>query len=276
MSRWRTALLIPFLALPAVPALGTSSATSTAPTGFIEEVIVTAQRVEQNAQDVPLAVTALLESDIRDRQIIGLTDVQLFVPNVIYSDENYGSPIVTIRGVGRLSATAELSPVSIHINDVPQRFAPMTELYDLERIEVLRGPQGTLYGRNSTAGSVNLISKRPRLEGNEGFLEVETGNYSLRRIRAAGEVTITDNFGVRFAGVKLTRDGYIENLAAGSVSGVDDDMDGRDVYSFRVTPRWDLGERTSVWAMYEHTKENDDRVRISNHVCKAPEFPLLG
>ena len=132
--------------------------TARASESYLEEVIVTAQRVSESAQDVPISLSAMTEASIYDRQIIGLTDVQLYVPNVIYSEENFGAPIVSIRGVGRLSATGELSPVSIHINDIPQRFAPRTELYDIERLEVLRGPQGTLYGRNSTAGSINIIS----------------------------------------------------------------------------------------------------------------------
>lgn len=155
-------------------------------------------------------------------------------------------------------------------------FPPLTDFYDLERLEVLRGPQGTLFGRNSTAGAVNLITRRPLLEGPRGYIEFDRGNYDLGRIRAAGEVTIADNFGLRIAGMKLDRDGYIENLADGQVPEVDDDLDGRDVYSFRVTPRWDVTERTSLWAMYEHTREDDDRVRISNQICQATTLPIVG
>jgi outer membrane receptor protein involved in Fe transport len=198
---------------------------------LIEEVIVTAQRVEENAQEVPISLSAFTDAQIEDRQIIGLLDVQLNSPNVSATDSNFGDRELSIRGLGNLLDTQgrTQNSVSYHVNEVPLD-APLADFYDLERLEVLRGPQGTLYGRDSTAGAVNAITNRPGFEGVQGEVSVEFGNYDLIRVRGAAELAASERFAVRVAGYKLDRDGYINNLAGGQVPGVDDDLDGRDVF----------------------------------------------
>lgn len=244
----------------------------------IEEIVVTAQRVEQSAWRVPIAISAFSGESVKARQILTLSDVQAFVPNLSVTENQGGGATVTIRGIGglNLNSLSGAASVQVHVNDVPLRFTPLTEFYDLERLEVLRGPQGTLFGRNATAGTVNLITRRPRLEGSEAEAEIEVGNYDLVRLTGAGELTVADDFGLRIAGIKVDRDGYIDNLAAGYVPEVDGDLDGRDYYSFRITPRWRVTHRTNLWGMWERMREDDDRVRISNQVCKATSFPLVG
>ena len=255
-----------------------SAAAGAADTLVIEEIVVTAQRVEQSARRVPIALSAFSGEAVEARQILTLLDVQAFVPNFNVTENQGGAAVVSIRGLGSmtLNSLSAGASVQVHVNDVPQRFTPLTEYYDLERLEVLRGPQGTLFGRNATAGTVNLITRRPRFEASEAEAEIEVGNYDLVRLTGGGELTIADDFGVRIAGIKVDRYGYIDNLAAGDVPEVDDDLDGRDYYSFRITPGWRLSERTNLWGMWERVREDDDRVRISNQVCRSTSFPLVG
>ena len=150
------------------------------------------------------------------------------------------------------------------------------EIYDMERIEVLRGPQAALYGRNATGGLINMITKRPNLEGTEGYLEVEYGDYDHQRIEGAIGVPLTDNLAVRLAGMSLERDGYIENLAYGQIPGIDKDMDGRDLYAYRATVEWQISDHANLWVMYSKFNEDDNRVRITNQVCKTNPVPTLG
>jgi outer membrane receptor protein involved in Fe transport len=241
---------------------------------MLEEVIVVAQRVEENAQKVPVALSAFNGDQIDVRQIIGILDVQLNAPNVSATDANFGDRQLSIRGVGNLiEVQGRAQPsVSYHINQVPFGM-PYTEFYDLERIEVLRGPQGTLYGRNSVAGTVNVMTRRPGFEGFGGALALEAGNYDLFRAKGAMDIPLSDQLAIRISGYSLDRDGYINNLADGQVPNVDGDMDGRDIYSLRITPEWRINDRTTVWLMYEHTREDDDRVRISNQICRTNPLP---
>ena len=127
----------------------------------IEEVIVTARRTEESLQEVPVAVTAFSAEGIEARQIINTSDIQLNVPNVSFTNTNFGGNSFSIRGIGRLvTAGSGEAGVSAHLNDIPVVGNLITgEYYDMERIEVLRGPQGTLYGRNATGGVVNFITE---------------------------------------------------------------------------------------------------------------------
>ncbi|MDA9204354.1 TonB-dependent receptor plug domain-containing protein, partial [Gammaproteobacteria bacterium] len=131
---------------------------------IIEEIIVTSQRTEESLQDVPIAVTALTGDMLEDMQIESGSDLQLVTPSLSFQGADARGGAFNIRGITNLavSATAE-SGVEIHVNDLPVGSTTMQdgEFLDLERIEVLRGPQGTLYGKNSVGGAINLITARP-------------------------------------------------------------------------------------------------------------------
>jgi outer membrane receptor protein involved in Fe transport len=127
----------------------------------IEEVVVTAQRTEESLQEVPIAVSAFSGEMLEDKQILSPSDLQLNTPNVSFTATNFGGSSFSIRGIGRLViAGSGENGVSIHQNQiaVPTNL-PAAEFYDLERVEVLRGPQGTLFGRNATGGAVNMVTK---------------------------------------------------------------------------------------------------------------------
>ncbi len=247
-----------------------------APTKGIEEVIVTAERTEASVQDVPIAVTALSGKMLQDRQILGTSDVQMNAPNVSFTPTNFGSSSLSIRGIGRLvTAGSGDAGVSIHINDVP--FATnltAMEFYDMQRVEILRGPQGTLYGRNATGGVMNMITNKPNFDGFSTNVEAEYGNYQNERIKAMVNMPITDTFALRFAGQGLSRDGYTDNKY--KAPGIDNNVDGRGMYSYRISGLWDITDNANAWFLYSKFHEDDNRTRITNQVCATNPLPTSG
>ncbi len=266
-------------------ALAVSSQTFGATSTVLEEVTVTAQRVSESIQDVPIAVTALSGEMMEDRQIISTTDIQLNAPNVSFTATNFGGSSFSIRGIGRLviSSSGE-NGVSTHMNDIPVNSnLNAIEFFDVTRVEVLRGPQGTLFGRNATGGAINMVTNMPTYDGVEGFVDVEIGDYGHQRIKGMLNVPVTDNFAIRVAGLQLERDGYIDNLAYGQVgtggetlTGIDDDVDGRDHWAARITASWDITDRANLWVSYSEFDEDSDRARITNQVCQTNSLPLQG
>ena len=251
----------------------------------VEELIVTAQRVAESIQDVPIAVTALTDDMIADRQIVNPSDLQLNTPNVSFSATNFGGSNFSIRGVGQLviSRSGEAG-VSSHVNEIAVATnLNAIEFFDIERVEILRGPQGTLFGRNATGGALNVVTKMPSFESVGGFADVEAGSFSHNRLKGALNLPLTSNIALRIAGFNLERDGFIENLAYGqrnaagqTIPGIDDDIDGRDIWAARTTLAWDISDRADAWVQYSVFREDDDRVRITNQVCKRNPLPTTG
>lgn len=251
----------------------------------IEEVIVTAQRASESIQDVPIAVTALSGDMLDDRQILGATDLQMNAPNVSFTATNFGGSSFSIRGIGRLViASSGEAGVSTHVNDIPlSTNLTAVEFFDVSRVEILRGPQGTLYGRNATGGAINVVTNMPEVDGVKGFVDVEVGDYQHRRYKGMLNIPVTDTIAVRAAGMMLDRDGYITNLAYGqenaageTLAGIDDDVDGRDLWTGRITASWAFSDNGEAWIQYNKFSEDDDRVRITNQVCVTNEVPLQG
>ena len=252
----------------------------------IEEVIVTAQRSAESIQDVPIAVTALTGEMLEDKGIINPSDLQMSAPNVSFTSTNFGGSSFSIRGIGRLviSANAD-SGVSTHINEIPLNTnLNAVEFFDVQRVEILRGPQGTLYGRNATGGSINMVTNMPNYAEVDGFLDIEAGDYDHIRLKGAINIPFGETMGLRVAAFNLERDGYIDNRAADSVSvvdgsrlpGIDDDIDGRDIFAARATYSWDFSDNGNLWVQYNYFDEDDDRARITNQICQQTALPALG
>ena len=251
----------------------------------IEEVIVTAQRTAESIQDVPIAVTALTGSMLEDRQVINPSDLQMNAPSVSFTATNFGSSSFSIRGIGRLViGTTGEAGVSTHMNEIAVATNLNTiEFFDMERVEILRGPQGTLYGRNATGGAINFVTALPDLEEAGGFVDFEAGDYKHRRVKAVLNIPLGDTAGLRLGGFKLDRDGYIENVAYGQTDAngntlpdIDDDIDGRDVTALRATFRWQPTDRADFWVQYNRFREDDDRARITNQICVRNTLPTYG
>lgn len=253
--------------------------------GPVEEVIVTAQRVAESIQDVPISVTALTSDAIEDRQVITPSDLQINASNVTFTATNFGGSSFSIRGVGNLVIARSGEPgVSQHLNEIAVATnLNAIEFFDMERVEILRGPQGTLYGRNATGGAINFVTRKPDMGEVNGFGDVEFGDHNHSRFKGAVNLPLGDRVGLRLAGFKLERDGYIENLAYGQVStrgetlsGISDTMDGRDILSYRATLSWEINDNATVWGLYSRFEEDDDRARITNQVCEQNTLPTSG
>ena len=183
----------------------------------LENVLVTAQKREEDIQDVTAAITALSEDTLDRLGIQDIDNLQYQVPGLNFAAFQ-AQPQITIRGAG----SANLGPggdssAAIHVDGtyLSRAGAALAENYDVQRIEVLRGPQGTLYGRNSTAGAINIISNEPTSEMSiKG--DVTFGNYQRKRGRAAVNIPLVeDKLMLRVAGAVEQRDGYIDNLYDG-------------------------------------------------------------
>jgi iron complex outermembrane recepter protein len=236
-------------------------------------IIVTAQRTAQNLQDVPIAVSAFSEEMLASQQIENSSDLQLTLPNVTFSKGNFTGSSFTIRGIGDLCVGVSCdSATAIHLDGTPLLSTRLfeTEFFDLSRIEVLRGPQGTLFGRNATSGVVNIVPNRPDLNGFGAAGELEYGNFNSIKAKGMVNVTLGDTIGLRVAGFYLKRDGFTENLFDGT------DIDGRDMYAVRGSLRWEPTETTTIDLMGFYFREKDDRARIQKQKCQRDETGILG
>ena len=253
--------------------------------GTVEEVIVTAQRVAESIQDVPISVTALTSDAIEDRQVITPSDLQINASNVTFTATNFGGSSFSIRGVGNLVIARSGEPgVSQHLNEIAVVTNLNTfEFFDMERVEILRGPQGTLFGRNATGGAINFVTRKPDMGEVNGFVDFELGDYEHTRSKGALNLPLGDRVGVRLAGFQLDREGYIENLAYGQVStrgetlsGIKDSVDGRNILSYRATIAWEINDNAKAWGLYSRFEEDDDRARITNQGCEQNALPTTG
>ncbi|MEE4207133.1 MAG: TonB-dependent receptor [Erythrobacter sp.] len=236
-------------------------------------IIVTAQRQAQSLQEVPLAVTAFDAETLQAQQIENASDLQLTLPNVSFTKSNFTAASFTIRGIGDLCVGVSCdSATGIAVNSAPVFNTRLfeTEYFDLERIEVLRGPQGTLFGRNATSGVVNIVTAKPDLNAFGASAQVEYGNFDSIRAQAMLNLPIGDTLGARVAGFYLKRDGFTENLFNG------EDIDGRDQFAVRGSLRWEPGPDTTLDLMAFYFREDSDRLRIQKQLCQRDPTGVLG
>ena len=230
----------------------------------VEEIIVTGQKREERLQDVPIAISAFTMEDLTKSQIAGGPDLITQVPNMTFTKTNFSGYSIQIRGIGTQAISATTDPaVAVAFNNTPfirNRFFEQ-EFYDLDRVEVLRGPQGTLYGRNATAGVVNLIAAKPKFH-TESRLSVDMGNYNSHRIEQMINLPLVeDTVALRFAGAWTKRDGYADNAIT------DSPIDGRDLWSTRTSLRFKPNDFVEANLIWEHFEEGDDRLRSGKQLC---------
>jgi len=209
----------------------------------LEEVIVTAQKREQTLQEVPMAVSAFRAERLREQQFSNLLDLQGSVPGLQISNFSVGQPEISMRGISTKEDGAganDSTTVSVDGVYIAARTAQIFDIFDLERIEVSRGPQGTLYGRNSIGGSINLVTMKPSPE----FLaRIEQTFARFDRFDTRGLINgaITDNIYGKASFSRRTADGYTDSL----IPGVADAHDADSIYG-RAQILWEISPRTEA------------------------------
>ena len=222
-SMYARRMVLALIATTSAPALaqGTSVAPQATAPDNSGDIVVTAQRREQSLLQVPLAISALGGETLQNKGISNSASLATAVPNLQVSSP-YGNtqPNFSLRGISVANEynSNQASPVGVYIDDVyiAARTSHGMGLFDLERVEVLRGPQGTLFGRNTTGGAINFITRAPKLSGENGYVEAGYGNFDTFKAQGAIEATmVEDELGIRVAANYEKGDGQIRNVAAG-------------------------------------------------------------
>jgi len=229
----------------------------------LEEVVVTARKRTESLQQVPVAATAFTAADLERQQSFGLEDLHLSVPNMTITRNNTGSngAQIYIRGIGRDNSTwNEESGVAVYVDDVylSQQIGSLLDFNDFERIEVLRGPQGTLYGRNSTSGAVKFVVRRPKFEPLYGAADVTVGSFDRFDLRGhvGGEV-VDDKVALKLDVASRTGGEYVKRPAT-STLGPNEKLNGLDRQSARLSALIRASESTEVYLVGDYTKASDD------------------
>ena len=215
-----------------------------------EEIIVTAEKRSESLQDISQAVTVLSGKDLDNRQISTFVDISAIAPGVNVAKNEGFKTVITIRGVGyETNQNAIATPsVSYHLDGiyVASPYALQTDFLDLERIEVLRGPQGTLFGQNSTGGAMNVVTQAPSTDGTYGSADLTLGDHGLTKLRAAINKPLNDKMAMRASFISNKRHGFTDNLTTGQ------DLDDADSISARVRVKYEPSEdfRANFTAQY--------------------------
>ena len=222
----------------------------------IEQIVVTAEKRNESLQDLSQAVTALTAKDLDNKYISSFVDLSAIAPGVTVAKNEGFKTIISIRGVGNeanQNATANPS-VSYHMDGIyiASPYALQTDFIDIERIEILRGPQGTLFGQNSTGGAINVISAKPNFEEFAGKADLSLGTDNLRKVRGTVNLPISDDLAMRTSFSRVKQDGYTQNVYNGpnalnpSETFVGKDMDNIDNLSMRTDWLWKASDTLSL------------------------------
>jgi iron complex outermembrane receptor protein len=243
-AAWRAALLSGAMLTHAPAFAQAEPALDDVPFG---EIIVTAERREESLQDSSLALQVLTADELERSNLTQITDLNTLVPGLQIGTGG-NSPQIYIRGVGDFAASALSNPaVAVNVDGVyvarPQ--AMNSQFYDLARVEVLKGPQGTLYGRNASGGAINLITNRPSLNGAEGYIGLTYGNYDNKQLEAAVNLPLGQMVAARLAVTAVDRDGYLSD-------GTDDD----ERVAGRLRVLWEPSATVSLMLNADYAKED--------------------
>ena len=238
----------------------------------LEEIIVTARRMEESLQRTPVAVTAVSEADLRDKNIESLLDIGAVAPNVMVGSQSSNGGLnggFFIRGIGQdRSGIGFDQGVGIYVDDIYQSRSDnsLIDIVDVERVEVLRGPQGTLFGKNTIGGAIRYITKAPNGKAG-GYVDATVGSYDRADIKASVNVPLTETLFVKATVGALNRDGYIKHV-------VDNDRDGdQNTRVGQLQVRALLSDRLTVDLSAAKTRSrNSGRAYIVDYIDSADTF----
>ncbi|CAN5136940.1 TonB-dependent receptor [soil metagenome] len=263
--------------IAAGPAFAQQAAQQVAPqpadkTTMFEEIIVTATKREQTLQDVPISVAVTGQQTIERAQIRDLIDLQSVVPSLKVSQFNaVGQTNFIIRGFGNGNGNDGIeSSVGVFIDGVyrSRSGSALDDLPEVERIEVLRGPQSTLFGKNVSAGAISIVTKKPQFDFG-GKAEVSVGNYDLRQFKATVTGPIADDLAIRVSASSNKRDGYSKNVTTGN------DVNDRDRWSVRGDLLWEPTDKVSVRVIGDYNKIHEVCCAVSS-IYNGPATQFIG
>ncbi|MCU0760172.1 MAG: TonB-dependent receptor [Steroidobacteraceae bacterium] len=205
--------------------------------GLLTEIVVTAQRRQEKVQDVPIAISAFTADQLQSLNVVEALGVSKLIPNLLaFNNTGLGTANgYFLRGIGNTESIATFDPpVGTYADDVfiSRQNANNFGLFDVDRIEVLRGPQGTLFGRNTTGGAVNIILRKPEEELG-GFLEAGFGQFGAQQLRASIDLPVSDRFLTKLSGYFLEDDGIVSNPITG-----ENDLNATKGLGLRAAARW--------------------------------------
>ncbi len=246
---------------------------NSAPKSSVETVTVTSSKLGgADVQSVPIAISAFSQEQLTATQTAGGPDLVKNVPNLTFSKTNFTGYNIQIRGIGTQAISVATDPaVAISFNDVPfiRNHFFEQEFFDVSQVEVLRGPQGTLYGRNATSGVVNLISAKPT-DHWEAQASIDVGNFNNRRLEGMLNIPVLDDkVDFRVAGEWTKRDGYSFNEQTNKP------IDGRNLWSSRASLQVKPTNYITANFVWEHFQENDDRERSTKQLCQKDTAPAV-
>jgi iron complex outermembrane recepter protein len=225
----------------------------------LTEVLVTAQRRAENVQDVPLTISVFTTEQLANFRIEKTEDLAAYTPGLYASTSQFGDPVFSLRGVGMNNGNTNQNPaVTEYINEValPSIGLLGFDTFDLERVEVLKGPQGDLYGRNTTGGAINFITARPTKDFSAS-VDVDYGNYNLTEIGFEVGGAVTDTLALRFAGHAISRDGWQTDVATNNLGGFTESRNG-DIsrQGARFSALWTPSDSFSALFVGDMTADN--------------------
>ena len=234
----------------------------------IDEIIVTAEKRTESLQDVSKAVTALGADELETKNIVDFVGLSAIAPGVTVAKNEGYKTIISIRGVGdETNQNAIAAPsVALHMDGIfiASKFSLRTDFIDLERIEVLRGPQGTLFGQNSTGGTVNVISKLPSFDGFQGKADITLGNYGLTKVRGSFNTPLSSKIATRNSFVINDRDGFTDNIINGQ------DLDDANNVSFRSDWLFDINENSTLRLFFQYFDADNNGAAMKGLDDKTP------
>ncbi|MFT6033016.1 MAG: iron complex outermembrane receptor protein [Arenicella sp.] len=231
----------------------------------VEEIVVTAEKRSENIQDIGLSVTGINSDGLKKGGITDVTRVDLLVPGVNFAFIGNDAKI-NVRGANSNNTFGDnASIVGVFADGVykPRASQQTRQFYDIERLEFLRGPQGTLYGRNTFAGAMNLYTNKPNFDGPSAGVDATFSSFNKFRTEAFVNVAANKDLALRFAATKQTSDGYVKNLVGRNL-GADDKL------GFRATALWNVSERTEVIARVSHADEGGTSLGVFSYggICR--------
>jgi iron complex outermembrane recepter protein len=250
----------------------------------IETVVVTAERKAEDIQTVPVAVTALTSADLKAKQVNNFRDLQFHVPSVTYTKSNFGGAQFQIRGITTQFGLG--AAIAQNENDIYLEAPNLVTggYFDVDRVEVARGPQSTSYGRAATGGAVNIITSKPDLDAFSARTDLDLGTFGTIKPEAMINIPIIDGeLGIRIAALGVWHDGYEKNNYNGPTL-YPSPFDGSKIHSInnqgtwsgRVSVRWEPSSDTTIDVMAEMGGENDRRVRGDKQECHRDPSGVIG